>query len=315
MDLINFQSMGEVAASNMAHDLTSLLERDVSVSLSVVIEKERSSLSSSLSGKYICALVKCFGKENFLVFILTKEIDSIIISNLLIEGDHSKPCEIMNEHQLSEYNVVVQHLVVALENSAKMFSRKKIFEIKEILLLDSNILENKLLLNDSEILVISFGIFVQGLLSSEIYFCVPVSVVNVLVSEKEIEDHEIVSVKTMNNTILNNFQKQSGGVVVEQLENESVVPTRPIEGNIGLLLDVPLKMTVELGRTTKLVKEILAMASGSVVELDKLAGEAVDILINEKLIAKGEVVVIDENFGVRVTEILNPEERLTAVQS
>lgn len=102
---------------------------------------------------------------------------------------------------------------------------------------------------------------------------------------------------------------------MQQLENEFSGSTKPAGGNIGLLLDVPLRLTVELGRTTKLVKEILALAPGSVVELDKLAGEAVDILVNEKLIAKGEVVVIDENFGVRITEIINPEERLNAVQA
>ena len=95
---------------------------------------------------------------------------------------------------------------------------------------------------------------------------------------------------------------------MSQMDNESH------GGNISLLLDVPLKLTVELGRTTRTVKEILALAPGSVVELDKLSGEAVDILVNEKLIAKGEVVVIDENFGVRITEILDPDVRLTAVQ-
>ena len=102
---------------------------------------------------------------------------------------------------------------------------------------------------------------------------------------------------------------------MQQLENEFSGSTKPAGGNINLLMDVPLRLTVELGRTTKLVKEILALAPGSVVELDKLAGEAVDILVNEKLIAKGEVVVIDENFGVRITEIINPEERLNAVQA
>ena len=95
---------------------------------------------------------------------------------------------------------------------------------------------------------------------------------------------------------------------MSQMDNESH------SGNISLLLDVPLKLTVELGRTTRTVKEILALAPGSVVEMDKLSGEAVDILVNEKLIAKGEVVVIDENFGVRITEILDPDVRLTAVQ-
>ena len=81
-------------------------------------------------------------------------------------------------------------------------------------------------------------------------------------------------------------------------------------GNIGLIMDVKMEMTVELGRTHKSIKEILSMGEGTIIELDKLAGEPVDILVNHKLIAKGEVVVIDENFGVRVTEIVSPMERL-----
>ena len=83
------------------------------------------------------------------------------------------------------------------------------------------------------------------------------------------------------------------------------------QGNIGLLMDVYMEMTVELGRTKKLIREILGMGEGTIIELDKLAGEPVDILVNHKLIAKGEVVVIDENFGVRVTEIVSPMERVS----
>jgi flagellar motor switch protein FliN/FliY len=81
--------------------------------------------------------------------------------------------------------------------------------------------------------------------------------------------------------------------------------------NLELLMDVPLQVTVELGRTQKMVKEVLSLGPGSVLELDKLAGEPVDILVNEKPIAKGEVVVIDENFGIRVTEILAPKDRVS----
>ncbi len=83
------------------------------------------------------------------------------------------------------------------------------------------------------------------------------------------------------------------------------------QGNIGLIMDVYMEMTVELGRTKKVIKEILGMGEGTIIELDKLAGEPVDILVNHKPIAKGEVVVIDENFGVRVTEILSPVERVS----
>ncbi|MDR0909485.1 MAG: flagellar motor switch protein FliN [Spirochaetaceae bacterium] len=81
-------------------------------------------------------------------------------------------------------------------------------------------------------------------------------------------------------------------------------------GNIGLILDVPMEVTVELGRTKKQIKEILSFGEGTIIELDKLAGEAVDILVNHKPIAKGEVVVIDENFGVRITDIVSPIERV-----
>lgn len=86
------------------------------------------------------------------------------------------------------------------------------------------------------------------------------------------------------------------------------------ETNLNLLLDIPLKVTVELGRTQKQIKEILELSQGSIVELDKLAGEPVDILVNNKLIAKGEVVVIDENFGVRVTDIVSQWDRVQKIQ-
>ncbi len=83
-------------------------------------------------------------------------------------------------------------------------------------------------------------------------------------------------------------------------------------GNISLLLDIYMQLTVELGRTRMQIKEILGLGEGSIIELEKLAGEPVDLLVNGKLIAKGEVVVIDENFGVRVTEIVSPHERIDA---
>ncbi|RCX21299.1 flagellar motor switch protein FliN/FliY [Fontibacillus phaseoli] len=84
--------------------------------------------------------------------------------------------------------------------------------------------------------------------------------------------------------------------------------------NLNLLMDIPLKVTVELGRTQKQIKDILELSQGSIIELDKLAGEPVDILVNNKLIAKGEVVVIDENFGVRVTDIVSQWDRIQKLQ-
>ncbi|HLT57481.1 MAG: flagellar motor switch protein FliN [Limnochordales bacterium] len=84
--------------------------------------------------------------------------------------------------------------------------------------------------------------------------------------------------------------------------------------NINLILDVPLQVTVELGRRRMLIREVLELGKGSLIELDKLAGEPVDVFVNGKLIAKGEVVVIDENFGVKVTSIVSPAERVQNLQ-
>jgi len=86
--------------------------------------------------------------------------------------------------------------------------------------------------------------------------------------------------------------------------------TGELPSNIDMLMDVPLQITVELGRKKMKIKEILELGAGSVIELDKLAGESVDVLVNNKLIAKGEVVVIDENFGIRITTIVSASERL-----
>ena len=88
-----------------------------------------------------------------------------------------------------------------------------------------------------------------------------------------------------------------------QTFNTSINPTMQQE-NIDLIMDVPLEVTVELGRTNKSIKEILDFAPGTIIELNKLAGEPIDVLVNGKYVAKGEVVVIEESFGIRVTEII-----------
>ncbi len=87
----------------------------------------------------------------------------------------------------------------------------------------------------------------------------------------------------------------------------------PSGNNLDLLLDVPLELTVELGRTQMSVRHILALGSGSVVELQKLAGEPVDILINNRRIATGEVVVVDDSFGIRIADILDPKKRIESL--
>ena len=97
-------------------------------------------------------------------------------------------------------------------------------------------------------------------------------------------------------------------VPIQPAQFQNFAPSQNLDGiapeNIDLIMDVPLEVTVELGRTSKSIKEILDFSPGTIIELDKLAGEPVDVLVNGKFVAKGEVVVFEENFGIRVTEII-----------
>ncbi|MCL2572975.1 MAG: flagellar motor switch phosphatase FliY [Defluviitaleaceae bacterium] len=95
-----------------------------------------------------------------------------------------------------------------------------------------------------------------------------------------------------------------------QFQNFDISDVMQQKENIEIIMDVPLEVTVELGRTAKKIREILEFSPGSIIELNKLAGEPIDILVNGKFVANGEVVVIDENFGIRVTNIINAEYRI-----
>jgi flagellar motor switch protein FliN/FliY len=83
---------------------------------------------------------------------------------------------------------------------------------------------------------------------------------------------------------------------------------------LDMLLDVPLDVSVELGRARMSIQELLALAPGSVIELDKIAGEPLDILVNERLVARGEAVVVNDKFGVRITDIVSPTERVARLR-
>jgi flagellar motor switch protein FliN/FliY len=99
----------------------------------------------------------------------------------------------------------------------------------------------------------------------------------------------------------------------EEAPELEAVPHTEGEGdsnNLDLILDIPLRVTVELGRSRMVVSELLNLGQGSVIELNKLAGEPMEILVNDKLVARGEAVVVNEKFGVRLTDIISPKERV-----
>lgn len=141
-------------------------------------------------------------------------------------------------------------------------------------------------------------------------------------AEKNVQDNNGVHINNANQSMQegavhqtqylgNNFDHKNA--TIEQASFSNFEQTNLLsheQRNLDMLLDISLKVTVELGRTKKSIKDILDLSSGSIIELDKLAGEPVDILVNGKLIAEGEVIVIEENFGVRVTDIISQSDRL-----
>ncbi len=116
----------------------------------------------------------------------------------------------------------------------------------------------------------------------------------------------------MLNSIPDDASSSVSAIPVDNVSFEQLAPSDESvnKDNINRLLDIGLNLSVELGRKEMRIKEILELGPGKIIELDKLAGEPVDLLVNGKLLAKGEVVVVDENFGVRITELIDPVDRL-----
>src|SRR5690625_2507464 len=215
---------------------------------------------------------------------------------------------------------------------------------------DSDDDQSSVNLSDETLVKVSFQLKIGELIDSSIMQLIPFPFAHELVEELLFGDEseseaeaEIATTKLSAEVIDTNHEEEQLKTTVQSTDNTKS-PERQVEGNQYLgnqvshtnaevqqatfsefkpidlnkseqrnldnLLDIPLKVTVELGRTKRPIKEILELSTGSIVELDKLAGEPVDILVNQKLIAQGEAVVIDENFGVRVTDIISKTDRL-----
>lgn len=103
---------------------------------------------------------------------------------------------------------------------------------------------------------------------------------------------------------------EAAGMAESAKKSSVAAPSLQSDRNLSLILDIPLKVSVELGRTKMPVSELLNLTQGSVIELNKLAGESMEVYVNDKLIARGEAVVVNEKFGVRLTDIISPAERV-----
>lgn len=340
--------MGNISFGSASTALSMLLDEKVDITTPSVSLIIRENLAIEFPEPNVAINVKYtegFEGENVLVI---HESDAKIIADLMLGGDGTNISdESLNNIQLSAVQEAMNQMMGSASTSMSTIFNKKV-DISPPTIEKLNVKEGKGTekIPDDDILVrVSFSLKVGQLIDSKIMQILPIpfakDMVNELltpISESEEELDPIVEEEMKPKTKMEKKQKDlsqeekvqthhstATSNRMEQVQASSVQPAAFSDfsdmsqqtadpNNLDLLLDIPLSVTVELGRTNQAIKDILNLSAGSIVELDKLAGEPVDILVNNKLIAKGEVVVIDENFGVRVTDIISQKERLRNLQ-
>ncbi|MDD4781781.1 MAG: flagellar motor switch phosphatase FliY [Tissierellia bacterium] len=256
------------------------------------------------------------------------EMDEISISAI---------CEVMNQMMGSAATALSDFLGKHINISTPVA-----FEID-----DNNEFKGKYFVEDDAIVVVSFDLFIEGEVQSQFINVMEVSLAKEIVSNflRETEKSTSIEIGKKENDNIEDeaIHKQIDAIIKQNNEHEEIIKreriktaqnkkereetpvnVRPVEyesfdgeedvlsveqlSNLELIMLVPLTISVEIGKTNKQIKDILEISPGSIIELDKQAGALVDIIVNGKLIAKGEVVVVNDNFGVRVVEILKKDE-------
>lgn len=279
--------------------------------------------------------------------LILQDKDVKIITDLMMGGDGTNTAGELSDLHLSAIGEAMNQMIGSSATSmSSMFEKKIDISPPKSFVIEFNTDQSYRELDDSsqKFVKISFKMIVGELIDSEIMQILPINfarslVENLLNANKEAESHKNVEKpKEVERPVQQAerpqpqrveephrmmYEEPDYGYSRPQQQNRPPVNVqsaqfqdfndyRPVydKKNIDLIMDVPLQVTVELGRTHKQIRDILEFGQGSIIELDKLAGEPVDILVNGKGIAKGEVVVIDESFGVRITDIIHPSKRL-----
>jgi flagellar motor switch protein FliN/FliY len=295
------------AGETAANALSGLLGKAVSLSPAGVSAGSAGDLADKFFAGVAQVPVTVSGDAKGKALIAFNESAAALMADLLIGGDGSSPPEALNDLHLSAVGEVGNQLAAALIEGLGQGLGKSVNgaagDLSAVQGADLPGLAGGL---GGDLLLCEFSLDVEGGLPSPFVLVIGESVASALTAGGA----GAAPQTTASNS---GFGGTMNAPVVQAAQLSQLTGSLPAGAgnNLELLMDVPLQVTVELGRTQKMVKEVLSLGPGSVLELDKLAGEPVDILVNEKPIAKGEVVVIDENFGIRVTEILAPKDRVS----
>ncbi|MEC2110449.1 flagellar motor switch phosphatase FliY [Bacillus stercoris] len=332
--------IGNISFGSSATALSTLLNQKVDITTPSVTVIPKSKISDAFPEPYVAIEVNYtegFSGSNLLV---VEQSDAAIIADLMIGGDGKGADPSLGEIHLSAVQEAMNQMMGSAATSmSTVFSKKIDISPPRVELLDVTEEKGTDRIPDDEMLVkVSFNLKVGELIDSSIMQLYPLTFAKDLISslmnsgnaeeattaQPDATYEQPKEPVTPEPRIEPNQQqpqppkrqgtaKKAAPVQVSPVEFSAFDPNEAIQApinNLDMLLDIPLSITVELGRTKRSVKEILELSAGSIIELDKLAGEPVDILVNQRIVAKGEVVVIEENFGVRVTDILSQAERI-----
>ena len=335
--------IGNISMGTAATTLSTLLNNRVNITTPTVSLLTIDEVAEQYPIPFIIVDVKYKeGIEGLNVLIL-KEEDVKIITDLMMGGSGVISEEPIGEIHLSAISEAMNQMVGASATSlSEMFNKKidilppRTFRMEAM---PGNFTEIFPELMDNFV-KISFKMVIGDLIDSEIMQLLPISFAKDIVSTlmnaySEEPTQDSSSIETVKESVADIKQPQD--VEANNTSIPAEIPeTRPVDRepvnvqqvafqsfdnvlskgtpeNIQLIQDVPLNVTVELGRTTRKISEILEFGPGTIIELNKIVGEPLDILINGQYVAKGEVVVIDENYGIRITDIVSPEKRYNRI--
>jgi len=317
--------IGNISMGSAATTLSQLLNQKVNITTPKVSLCSAQELSDTFTKPYLLIEIKFTdGLQGSNVLVIFAK-DAAIIADLMMGGDGTNAnVELSEFHTSAVAEAMNQMMGSAATSMSTMFNKSVIItppEIKPVEILEGEGIPFNYPA-DQPLVVVSFALEIGDLINSEIMQVIPLDIayqqVRMLLGDTVAEEAQPTTtpeeVQPAQPEPQQKPQLQAEAHGTDQRGHDSSAEYISFGSdqprNLDLILDVPLRVSVVLGKTRKPIKEVLKMMPGAIVELEKLANEPVEILVNGTLIAHGEVVVINENFGVRLTHIVSPRERL-----
>ncbi|WP_291572648.1 flagellar motor switch phosphatase FliY [Clostridium sp. UBA4548] len=327
--------VGNISMGSAATALSTIVGQKVNITTPTISITTMEVLKSTFETPNVLLDVKFTSGISGGNLLIMKITDAAVIANLMMGGNGEVESRLeLSELEISAVQEAMNQMIGSAATSmATMFNREVNISPPHSAIIDETTTPVSEDIDEhDEIIAISFKMTIGTLIDSNILQILPLNtgkkIVSIMMGTEDQESTAPTQPDVNHNSITSDMMNSDYNTEVAYTHKGPEINQNPVQvkqaafqtlnevavnnmpKNIDLILDVPLDVSVELGRTKKNIRDILALSAGSLIELNKLAEEPVDIYINGKKIAYGEVVVIDENFGVKITGIISGEERI-----